>query len=129
MKAAVFEGINKIRIRDIPIPEQKAGHALIKVRAAGLCITDVHVVKGFFKHSDPPCVLGHEAAGEIVGFGALEWPTNLKLGDRVVIETMIACGTCPQCLSGFKNLCEHGQDIGETRYQGGYSEYIRVPVG
>lgn len=129
MKAAVFEGIDNIVIRDIKIPEPKPGYALVKVKAAGLCITDVHVIKGLFQHSNPPCVLGHEVAGEIVCFGELEWPVSLKTGDRVVIETMIACGTCPQCLSGFKNLCEHGQDIGETKYQGGYSEYISVPVG
>lgn len=129
MKAAIFEEINKIVIRDIEIPERKPGHALVKVKAAGLCITDVHVIKGFFKHSDPPCVLGHEVAGEIVSFGELSWPTTLKVGDRVVVETMVACGICPQCISGFKNLCDHGQDIGETKYQGGYSEYISVPVG
>lgn len=129
MKAAVFEDINEIHIRSVPVPEVKPGFALVKIKAAGLCVTDVHVMRGTFQHSTPPCILGHEAAGDVVSFGELDWPTSLKVGSRVVIETMIACGTCEYCLSGFKNLCQHGQDIGEIKYQGCYSEYIAVPVG
>lgn len=129
MKAAIFEAIDQVNIREIPKPEVKPGWALVKVKAAGLCITDVHVVKGLFAHAEPPCIQGHEVAGEVVEIGQLEWPAKVQAGDRVVIETMIACGECEQCLSGYKNLCDHGQDIGETRYQGGYAEYITVPVG
>lgn len=129
MFAAVFEAIDTVNIREIPVPKPGPGEALVKIKACGLCITDVHVIKGTFAHSDPPCVLGHEIAGEIAGFGEQVWGTRLKTGDRVVIETMIACGACEQCIKGFKNLCEQGGDLGEPPYQGGYCEYITVPVG
>ena len=128
MSAAVFEAIDVVNIRQIPVPSPEAGQALIKIKAAGLCITDVHVIKGNFNHSQPPCVLGHEIAGEIISFGELKWKTNLKVGNRIVVETMIACGACEQCINGFKNLCEQGGDLGEPPYQGGYCEYITVPV-
>ncbi len=129
MKAAVYEATDVVTIREIPVPVPKAGEALIKIKACGLCITDVHVIKGSFQYSDPPCVLGHEIAGEIISFGDLSWDTRLKAGDRVVIETMIACGSCEQCISGYKNLCDYGGDIGCPPYQGGYCEYITAPVG
>lgn len=129
MTAMVFEGIDKIVRRQVPVPVPKSGEALVKIMASGLCVTDVHVIKGQFAHSDPPCVLGHEITGEVVAFAEEQpWPHSLQLHDRVVIETMIACGKCKQCLSGFKNLCEHGGDIGEPPYQGGYCEYITMPV-
>lgn len=128
MKAAVFEAINEVNIREVPIPEVKKGWALVKVKAAGLCITDVHVIKGLFAHAEPPCIQGHEVAGEVIKIGETDWPAKVQVGDRVVIETMIACGECEQCLNGFKNLCDYGQDIGETRYQGGYAEYVAVPI-
>lgn len=130
MTVMVFEDINVVRAHQIPVPKPGKGEALVKIMASGLCITDVHVLQGLFAHSKPPCVLGHEIAGEIVAFGEEQlWPHELKLHDRVVVETMMACGQCPQCLSGFKNLCENGGDIGEPPYQGGYSEYITMPVG
>jgi threonine dehydrogenase-like Zn-dependent dehydrogenase len=129
MSAAVFEAVDVINIRKIPVPTPKDGEALIKIKACGLCITDVHVIKGTFEHSEPPCVLGHEIAGEIIDFGKLDVKTKHKIGDRVVVETMIACGICDQCIKGYKNLCEYGKDLGEPPNQGGYSEYITVPIG
>ncbi len=130
MTAMVFEDINVIRARQVPVPKPKRGEALVKIMASGLCITDVHVLQGLFAHSKPPCVMGHEVTGEIVEFGEEQpFPHRLKLHQRVVVETMLACGQCPQCLSGNKNLCEHGGDIGEPPFQGGYSEYITMPVG
>lgn len=129
MVAMVFEDINVVKPHMVAVPRPGRGEALVKIMASGLCITDIHVIQGLFAHSEPPCVLGHEIAGEIVAFGDEQpWPHRLKLHDRVVVETMIACGQCSQCLSGFKNLCEHGGDIGEPPYQGGYSEYITMPV-
>ena len=129
MTAMVFENINVVKAHTVPVPKPGRGEALVKIMASGLCITDVHVIQGLFAHSQPPCVLGHEVAGEIVAFGDVQpWPHRLKLHQRVVVETMIACGECKQCLAGFKNLCENGGDIGEPPYQGGYSEYITMPV-
>lgn len=129
MTAMVFEDINVVTAHTVPVPKPGRGEALIKIMATGLCVTDIHVIQGLFAHSKPPCVLGHEIAGEIVGFGEDQpWPHRLKLHDRVAVETMVSCGECRQCLSGFKNLCEHGGDIGEPPYQGGYSEYMTMPV-
>ena len=60
MTAMVFEDINVIRARQVPVPKPKRGEALVKIMASGLCITDVHVLQGLFAHSKPPCVMGHE---------------------------------------------------------------------
>lgn len=129
MTAVVWEEVGQLAVKTIEVPKPGRGEALVKIMASGLCITDVHVINGSFAHSKPPCVLGHEIAGQIVAFGEDQpWPHHLKRNQRVVVETMIACGECDQCLSGFKNLCRNGGDIGEPPFQGGYSEYITMPV-
>lgn len=69
MTAMVFEDINVIKARQVPTPKPGRGEALVKIMASGLCITDVHVLQGTFAHSKPPCVLGHEIAGQIVALG------------------------------------------------------------
>lgn len=129
MTAMVFEDKDMVRPHKVPVPRPGRGEALVRIMASGLCVTDIHVIQGLFAHSKPPCVLGHEIAGEVVELSEEQpWPHRLKLHDRVVVETMIACGQCPQCLAGYKNLCRYGGDIGEPPYQGGYSEYITMPV-
>lgn len=130
MQAAYFESINQISLRTVPVPTPKPGEALVKIMAAGLCITDIHVLQGHFHHADPPYVMGHEISGVVVELAKEQpWPSQVSVGDRVAVETMIACGRCPQCIAGFKNLCEYGGDIGEPPHQGGYCEYISLPVG
>lgn len=126
MLKAVWYGEKKLEIIEADMPEIKDGEALLKVKLAGLCITDIHVIEGKFPHATPPVTFGHEICGEIVEMKGT--PKHLKLGDRVVVETMVNCGECYYCISGHKNLCPNGGDIGFPPYEGAYAEYIAVPI-
>ncbi|HBM80550.1 MAG: alcohol dehydrogenase catalytic domain-containing protein [Clostridiales bacterium] len=126
MKAAVWIGKNQVEVKEVEDPKIKSDEVLVKVKSAGICSTDIHVIKGDFYNGNPPHILGHEIAGDIIEIG--EKVDRWKNGDRVVVETMVNCGDCYYCRRGMKNLCDHGGDIGFPPYQGGYAEYIAVPA-
>ena len=120
MKAAVFTDYNTIEIKDIPKPVPGKGEVLIKVKAAGVCATDAHIITGAFKHATPPTVLGHEIAGVVEECGE---ETSAKIGERVIINTVISCGKCVWCKSGRNEMCPEAKEIGYNPYNGGYEEY------
>jgi len=125
MKAMLWEGQNRLRLVDMPEPECKPDELKIKVHSAGVCTTDAHIIHGTFWNGDPPHVLGHEIAGEVVAVGRpglQSWA-----GKRVVVETAVGCGVCEHCRSGNKHLCANGGEIGFPPYQGGYAQYVCVP--
>ena len=126
MKAAVWDAIGHISIEEKEKPIADEGHVVVKVKAVGVCATDIHMITGKVALATPPHVLGHEIAGEIeeIGQGVNGW----KKGDRVVIDTIISCGHCPSCKTGRKELCPERMEIGYTPYDGGYAEYVRVPA-
>jgi len=122
MKAAVFQGVGTaMRVEELPRPEPRAGEVLVRVRACGVCHTDLHVIKGEVKFPTP-CVLGHEVAGTIVALGpgvggpsggggvgrqgAAGGGAGLAVGQRVVGGFIMPCGTCWYCVRGQDGLCE-----------------------
>lgn len=127
MKAVmkVARGVGHIELRDIPEPAPQAGEVRIKVRAAGICGTDLHIYKDEFR-SVPPVVLGHEVAGEIDGIG--EGVDGIRVGERVTTETYFyTCGLCGYCRSGHNNLCLNRRSIGSA-VNGGFTQYVIVPA-
>ena len=106
---------------DIPVPKPLVGEALIKVRLAGICATDLELVKGYY----PFCgVLGHEFVGEVV-----QAPERSELiGKRVVGEINIACGQCQECIQGIPNHCENRSVLGIVKWNGAFAEYLVLPV-
>ena len=126
MKAALWDKVGHVSIVDKPIPSADEKHVVVKVKAVGVCATDIHMIMGKVKLAKPPHILGHEIAGvvEEVGAGVDGW----KKGDRVVIDTIISCGRCVACKSGRRELCPEKQEIGYDPYDGGYAEYVRVPA-
>ena len=125
VKAWLWKGVNQLEMVELPIPACPDGWVRIRVHGAGVCSTDVHILRGRFFNGSPPHVLGHEIAGEVVALGhkvPAEW-----LGKRVVVETAVGCGQCLHCRSGNKHLCDHGAEIGFPPYQGGYAEYTIAP--
>ena len=108
-----------------PIPRPAAGEVLIKVRASGLCSTDVHLLGGRQPLGELPRIVGHELAGEIVelGQGVNGWRT----GDRITAAIDVTCGRCRYCLSGHTQLCPSMKRIGFER-DGGHAEYVAVPA-
>lgn len=106
-----------------------ADDVLIRVRACGICGSDVHGMDGSTGRRLPPIVMGHEAAGEVAAVGAsvTEW----RVGDRVTFDSTISCGRCPHCARGEVNLCNDRRVLGvsceEYRRDGAFAEYVAVP--
>jgi propanol-preferring alcohol dehydrogenase len=106
---------------DRPIPQPAVGQILIKVKACGVCRTDLHVVDGELPDPKPLVVPGHEIVGEVVARG--EGAERFKAGDRVGVPWLgETCGNCGYCTSGRENLCDDARFTGYT-LDGGYSEY------
>ena len=123
MKAVVFHGLKQISVDEIPTPEVGEGEALIKVKAAAICATDLRIFRGE-KNAKENTILGHELAGEIVQVG--NNVKDIKVGDRVGFYPVIADGRCEFCLKGFRNRCVNRKTIG-IDLNGGFAEYFLVP--
>jgi L-iditol 2-dehydrogenase len=121
----VARGVGNVEIRDIDEPQAGAGQVKLAVRAAGLCGTDLHILKDEFR-SFPPVVLGHEVAGEVVSVG--DGVDGWRAGDRVTTETYFStCGQCRYCRAGQNNLCLNRRSIGSA-VNGGFTNYVIVPA-
>ncbi|MFW9801557.1 MAG: zinc-binding dehydrogenase [Candidatus Thorarchaeota archaeon] len=131
MKAGILYGPRDLRVEELDIPGLKPGWVLIKVRAAGICGSDLHLYKEktFIPISsvigEGIYVPGHELAGEIQELG--EGVTDLEVGDRVVVEPTVNCGKCDWCKTGLYNLCENSGLIG-FYYIGGLAEFVVAPA-
>lgn len=126
MRAAVYRGINDVRVETIPVPEIGAGEVLVKIHTCGICGTDLKKI-----HSgshDAPRVFGHEMSGTIVRVG--EGVTGFAVGDRVMAYHHIPCGECYYCQKQTFAQCEVYKKVGCTAgfapSGGGFAEYIRV---
>lgn len=132
MKALVLEGPGEFSIGQIPVPEPGPNQVLCRVRAATICGTDAHLIRGDypgFWPPDYPFTPGHEWAGEVValgeGAGALGW----SVGDRVGGTSHDACGFCQKCVEGRYNLCDNYGSTDVHRHyghnwQGAFAEYV-----
>lgn len=126
MKAAVLEQFHhELKIREVPIPAPGQGEVLIKVRASGLCGTDLHIQEGRLQTVKVPYVPGHETAGEVWELG--EGVTGFEIGDRVIVAIDILCNTCRFCTTGRGNLCSNLVRLGFER-NGGHEEYMVAPA-
>jgi L-iditol 2-dehydrogenase len=110
MKQVILREPKKFEILDAPKPVCGEKQALIRVRAVGICGSDIHAYYGKHPFISCPIVMGHEAAGEIIELGA--GASGLAVGDRVVLRPQQICGTCYQCKSGHYNICNHLKVLG-----------------
>ena len=106
-------------VRDVPRPEVDEASALVRVSLAGVCNTDIELVKGYMGFRG---VLGHEFVGTVV-----EGPASL-LGERVVGEINFACGACTHCAAGLGRHCPSRDVMGILRADGAFAEFVRVPI-
>jgi L-iditol 2-dehydrogenase len=129
MKALLLTEYKKLHYTDVPEPTISAGDLLVKVRACGICGSDIHGYDGSTGRRIPPLVMGHEAAGEVVEVG--RDVADFRPGDRVTFDSMVSCGECAFCRRGAINLCDHrqvlGVSCGEFRRHGAFAEYVSVP--
>ena len=125
MKAICVQSPNNIVIQERPKPQvTNSTDVLIKVKAGGICGSDVHIIHGTSSVATYPRVPGHEIAGLVLETGSNV--TGFTVGDRVVIDPVINCGHCYQCRSGRGNVCSKLQ-VRSVHVDGGYQEYIVVP--
>jgi len=120
MKALVYSGVETLVYRDMEMPTVPEGYEMIRVMASGICGSDMHAYLGHDERRPAPLILGHEAAGVIVG--------GPDAGRRVTVNPLVTCGTCRDCVSGRSNLCADRQIISMPPRQGAFAEYVTMPV-
>jgi 2-desacetyl-2-hydroxyethyl bacteriochlorophyllide A dehydrogenase len=127
MKAARFRQVNKpLSLEDIPAPSPGPGQVLIRVRACGICGSDIHIVyEGVTPTAFTPITLGHEPAGEVAEVGPEV--EGFKPGDRVAVCPFIVCGQCRNCREGRHQICLKRICIG-IQANGALAEYLLVPA-
>lgn len=129
MQALLLSEYKHLELTDIPQPEIGPSDLLIRVKACGICGSDVHGFDGSTGRRIPPIVMGHEAAGVVERTGAAV--TRFQPGDRVTFDSTVYCGECFFCLRGQQNLCDNRQVLGvscnEFRRYGAFAEYVSVP--
>jgi threonine dehydrogenase-like Zn-dependent dehydrogenase len=140
MKAVVFHGIGDIRLDDVPEPTiENPTDAIVRVTTSAICGTDLHMIRGTMPGMKDGTVLGHEAVGVVEEVGGEA--RNLRVGDRVVLPSTIACGSCSYCRAGYYAQCDNANPNGRlagTAFFGGpestgpfngmQAEYVRVPM-
>jgi threonine dehydrogenase-like Zn-dependent dehydrogenase len=118
MKAVVFHGVGDIRLDDVPEPQiREPTDAIVRLTASAICGTDLHMVRGTLPGMKEGTILGHEGVGIVEAIG--DRVRNLRLGDRVVIPSTIACGFCVYCRSGYYAQCDRANPHGGTAFYGG----------
>ncbi|MDQ1642919.1 MAG: L-iditol 2-dehydrogenase [Actinomycetota bacterium] len=124
MRVARFYEPGDVRLEDMPEPEVGPGQVKIRVRACSTCGTDVKIFNYGHQHIDPPRVMGHEIAGEVVDVGA--GVSGWAAGDRVQVIAAVPCGKCEECLRGRMTICPNQTSVG-YHYEGGFAEFLVVP--
>ena len=126
MKAAIYQGIGKLEVKDIANPQVELGCLLLKVKSCAICGGDLRTFRHGHAAIKPPIALGHEIAGEIVEVAPDV--SGFSVGERVIVAPAIGCGSCSYCLSGWQNMCYTRKTIAH-HYNGGFAEYVLVPAG
>jgi L-iditol 2-dehydrogenase len=120
MKVAMYYNNNDVRIEEMPVPLISDNELLVKVKASGICGSDV---MEWYRIKKAPRILGHEIAGDIVEIG--KNVNKYKIGDRVFVSHHVPCYMCKFCLNNQQTLCHtlHSTNF----YPGGFAEYLRIP--
>ncbi|NLH17848.1 MAG: alcohol dehydrogenase catalytic domain-containing protein [Phycisphaerae bacterium] len=128
MKAAVFHAPGDMRIETVPTPTIGDDDVLLKIHACAICGTDQRIFRHGHKAVKPPHILGHEIAATVSAVG--KNVTDCRVGDKVCLDPIVACGTCSCCKRGLTNLCLVFKQTTEAFgyfYPGGFAEYMAVP--
>jgi 2-desacetyl-2-hydroxyethyl bacteriochlorophyllide A dehydrogenase len=130
VKALLLEDYKKLVVADLPVPDIADDELLVRVKACGVCGSDVHGYDGSTGRRIPPLVMGHEAAGVVEQAGPRV--ADFAVGDRVTFDSTVFCGNCAYCRRGDVNLCDNrrvlGVSCGDYRRHGAFAEYVAVPA-
>jgi len=124
MRAARIFADLSLRLDEIAAPEPGPGQVLVRIHAAGVCGTDLHILDGMIKPDPYPMTLGHEAAGVVAATGE---GARLSAGDRVAVYNKLFCGSCEQCMAGRVNICDTEPGQLGFNMDGGDADYVVVP--
>ncbi len=121
-----FGSPENLKTEQVPDPSPGPGEVLLRVEACGVCYHDVINRRGNLPRTTVPAILGHEAAGEVIGVGpdVLGW----SVGDRAATLQRLHCGECRHCRSGRKSLCKHDTRFFGEEIPGGYATFMTAPV-
>jgi threonine dehydrogenase-like Zn-dependent dehydrogenase len=126
MKAAVLTGVKKIELQEKDLTPLRPNEVLVKVKAVGVCGSDIAYYQRGQADVPPPIILGHEFTGEVVELGSMAKDLgSVKVGERVVAEPVQACGVCQPCKNASPNLCVKPTVLG-VNVDGGFAEYCKV---
>ena len=126
MKAMVYTAPGAMEMRDLEVQQPKAGEVRIRVKATGICGSDLHGYLGQTGRRIPPMVMGHEFSGVVEALG--EGVGQLSVGDRVAGYPIDYCGHCGPCLRGEEHLCVHRRQFGVLSVNGAFAETICIPA-
>jgi L-iditol 2-dehydrogenase len=124
MKAAVFEGPERMVVREVPLAPCGPDDVIVQVHACGICGSDVRTYRAGLRAEVGPQILGHELGGVVIEAGARV--TRLAIGDRVAVAPDVSCGSCFYCRRGLVNLCLEHRMVG-THWPGGFAQYVHLP--
>lgn len=126
MRAAVLRATEQLELVEMAMPDPPTGEqVLVRVRAVGICGSEVHAFQGTHPFRKAPVVLGHEMSGDVVSTGSEV--TDLSPGERVAVDPQWTCGTCEYCRRGDVNLCPSKKVLGTSVWPGAFGEYVVVP--
>jgi L-iditol 2-dehydrogenase len=129
LKALIYTKPYSFEYSDFPDPEAGDDDVLVRVKACGICGSDVHGFTGKTGRRLPPLIMGHEAAGIVEGFG--KNVSGFEKGDRVCFDSTVYCNKCESCLAGLFNRCDKRQVLGVSvpafKRHGAFAEYVAVP--
>ena len=126
MRVALLEATGHVVMTEVDMPViKKPDEVLIRVKAVGICGSEVHAFEGTHPFRGAPVVMGHEMAGEVAAVG--HKIDRVTVGDRVIIDPQWTCGECLWCQSGDINLCSSKWVLGTAQWPGGFGEYIVAP--
>jgi len=123
--AQLTEQGKPLELVELPVPRPGREEVLIKVKATGICSSDLHYQDGRSRVTKMPITLGHEIAGEVAECG--EEVSGLNVGDRVCLFYLVTCGKCMACSGGNDNYCSEARMLGKD-IDGGFAEYLAVPA-
>lgn len=122
--ARLDRGTGRLTLDEVPVPDVGLGMVLVRIRACGICLSDIHLIDGMLASPLQVITPGHEPAGTVaaVGPGVTRWAA----GDSVVIDAGASCGTCCPCTKGMTEDCDQSQIMG-VHYDGAWAQYVAVP--
>lgn len=126
MKAVVYHAPGDVRVEDVPVPACGADGMLVCVDACAVCGSDLKTFNVGNPRMKPATVMGHEFTGIVQEIGPEAAAGDLKVGDRIVMATSIACGRCLYCKRGWRNICQNIAPMGFS-YNGGMAGYCLIP--